>query len=101
MAMEYYDSINNNDLYIYYLNKNRKLLTNDDVISALDTINKQGNEGVNSMLFVDTNEFKINEKLIYDDMTEDDFERRFSANDNKSLRSVSVYNKKSENVCYI
>jgi hypothetical protein len=99
MAMEYYDSINATDHYIYYLNKNKKLLTNEDVLKSLESISLQ-DESIKSMLFEDRNNFKINEKVINEQEILE-LDGNFGSLDGKSTRSVSIYNKKNENVNYI
>lgn len=91
MAMEYYDSINNREYYQYYLDKNKKMLINPDVISSLDKVNKiLKNNKENNLL--ENSLFKIQEEMVYDlDNENCDLEDR-------STRSVSMVNKKKENV---
>lgn len=96
MAMEYYDSINAFEVYQYYLDKNKQMLTNNDVLKLLDSIHNESNENLKSVLFVDNNNFKINEKIVYDDM--DEYDESIGLPDSKSNRSTSVINKKTENV---
>lgn len=91
MAMEYYDSINNREYYQYYLDKNKKMLINPEVISSLDKVNKiLKNNKENNLL--ENSLFKIQEEMVYDlDNENCDLEDR-------STRSVSMVNKKKENV---
>lgn len=99
MAMEYYDSINATDHYIYFLNKNKKLLTDEDVVKSLEKISMQ-DESIKSVLFEDKNNFKINEQVINEQEILE-LDGNFGSLDGKSTRSVSVYNKKNENVIYL
>lgn len=89
--MEYYDSINNREYYQYYLDKNKKMLINPEVISSLDKVNKiLKNNKENNLL--ENSLFKIQEEMVYDlDNENCDLEDR-------STRSVSMVNKKKENV---
>jgi hypothetical protein len=99
MAMEYYDSINNMDVYVYYLNKNKKLLVNDEVIEVLDKINTNNESNLKSILFEDKNNFKINEKIVVDqeyDLDSVDLDK--ISFENKSTRSQTTTFKKNENV---
>lgn len=59
MAMEYYDSTNNTEHYLYYLKKNKKLLTNEEVLKCLDNLHI--NEDLKDVLFLDKNKFEVNE----------------------------------------
>ena len=106
MAMEYYDSINNSEIYNYYFNKNKKMLTNDEVINVLDKItleDKQSEVKLKNYLFEDsdsTSNFKIKEKIIFEHETQN-FDNIDSINDSKSTTSNSVFNKKLINVSEI
>jgi len=45
--MEYYDSVNKQDLHMFYFNKCNKLLQNENVIIVLDTLTNKVNFGDN------------------------------------------------------
>lgn len=91
MAMEYYDSINNKEYYQYYLDKNKKMLINPEVINSLDKVNKLlKNNKENNLL--ENSLFKIQEEMVYD-LDNENYEL-----DDRSTRSMSTVNKKKENV---
>lgn len=91
MAMEYYDSINNKEYYQYYLDKNKKMLINPEVINSLDKVNKLlKNNKDNNLL--ENSLFKIQEEMVYD-LDNENYEL-----DDRSTRSMSTVNKKKENV---
>ncbi len=89
--MEYYDSINNKEYYQYYLDKNKKMLINPEVINSLDKVNKLlKNNKENNLL--ENSLFKIQEEMVYD-LDNENYEL-----DDRSTRSMSTVNKKKENV---
>jgi hypothetical protein len=99
MAMEYYDSINNMDVYVYYLNKNKNLLVNDEVIEVLDKIDTNNKSNLKSILFEDKNNFRINEKIVVDQEYDlDNINIDMQSFDSKSTRSQTTTYKKNENV---
>ena len=73
-AMEYYDSINNQDAYSYYLNKNNDLLTNQRVVSLLDKLSQ---DQTPIKLFEDKNNLVESSKITI--MNEDVLNKRYKS----------------------
>jgi len=95
--MEYYDSIDNEELYKFYFKKNKDLLTHQEVIDSLDKVSQMSkNDNLKSILFEDKNEFKIrsnntNNNIEIEEIDEEELiERR--------EKTKSTYDKKTENV---